>query len=829
MGKSSAVAPESPVMSTTQRFSKLATKDDPEDAFELIEIIGSGSYGEVYKARMKATGSLAAVKLVKLEPGEDLDEVLNEVNFLRSCNHHNIVSYLGCYMKKGSVRGMKTIWIAMEHCGGGSVESAYKGIRGPLTEREISVVVRESLANRVSMVQGLSFLHSCGKLHRDIKCGNILLTETGKIKLADFGVSTQITKTFSKRHTFIGTPYWMAPEVITSEQQGTSYDHKADIWSLGITAIEMAECGPPMFDMHPMRVLFTIPKAPSPTLRGTQWSAEFRDFLRLCLDKDADKRPSADELLQHPFVRESNQASAILVELVERAREAKLARAKRNGAETGNGSDTDGESGKAARDGDDEEEDDDDEDDNEAMSTMRKVDTVKPSVAISKKIAAPEVSPPGSNDRLSPLPEPVSIEPQSSPSRPASRPTSIVSPVSLQSPAQVDKPKSHPSSIAASSSSSSFDRVAIPEPVHGSTQPHFPQQPPPASAPASVPRSSSSSSANVSNSSAAASQEMTRKKAVFKACRHCRLGKRVNCADFLGHILLLGVDDGLFAFDTAEKDAKLVPLSNRRYVQIDCLEDVGFVLSRSGKHDVVSLHETAAGKLSYKKKFETETNIKKIKETKGCDFYKVGRSGHDIFLAVAIQDTLLVMKWAPQPYEKFMKVRQIALDAPIRGMDIAHNSNSGVIQLYITHDSMFKMVNVHDETIEDVSMAPADRDKCGRPVKMISIGPNAYIMCYQNLGVMVTDEDKSKRMVWRNPVVFADNLGTDFFAACGTTILDVWNVHTGKVVHIFETKKDRVRGLYLLRGKEGRVYLQSEEIGKDGQSTFSVLSISQDS
>jgi serine/threonine protein kinase len=124
------------------------------------------------------------------------------------------------------------------------------------------------------------------------------MTDDGQIKLADFGVSTQLTRTFSKRNTFIGTPYWMAPEVITSEQQGTSYDHKADIWSLGITAIEMAEGTPPMFDMHPMRVLFMIPTLPSPTVKSQQWSQDFRSFLKVCLDKNPENRPNASELLK---------------------------------------------------------------------------------------------------------------------------------------------------------------------------------------------------------------------------------------------------------------------------------------------------------------------------------------------------------------------------------------------------------------------------------------------------------------------------------------------------------------------------------------------------
>ncbi|KAG4091952.1 kinase-like protein [Neocallimastix lanati (nom. inval.)] len=239
-------------------------RNTPNQEFEILDHVGTGSYGKVFKARIVKTNELVAIKVIRLEAGEDLSDILNEINFLRSCEHQNIVSYKGCYMRKGNVKGQNFIWIVMEYCGGGSIESGYKLLHQHLEEPEIASVIKECLL-------GLKFLHSCNKMHRDIKCGNILLNDDGIVKLADFGVSTQLSKTFCKRNTFIGTPYWMAPEVITSEQRGTEYDFKADIWSLGITALEMANCHPPMFDIHPMRVLFMIPNLPPPTLENGSW------------------------------------------------------------------------------------------------------------------------------------------------------------------------------------------------------------------------------------------------------------------------------------------------------------------------------------------------------------------------------------------------------------------------------------------------------------------------------------------------------------------------------------------------------------------------------
>ncbi|XP_077958205.1 mitogen-activated protein kinase kinase kinase kinase 4 isoform X9 [Gasterosteus aculeatus] len=277
----------------------LAALRDPAGIFELVEVVGNGTYGQVYKGRHVKTGQLAAIKVMEVTEEEE-EEIKLEINMLKSYSHHrNIATYYGAFIKKGPAGQDHQLWLVMEYCGAGSVTDLVKKTKGNcLKEDWIAYICREVL-------RGLSHLHAHHVIHRDIKGQNVLLTENAEVKLVDFGVSAQLDKTIGRRNTFIGTPYWMAPEVIAcDENPEATYDYRSDLWSLGITALEMAEGAPPLCDMHPMRALFLIPRNPPPKLKSKKWTKRFLSFAEGCLVKNHLHRPTTDALLRHAFIRD---------------------------------------------------------------------------------------------------------------------------------------------------------------------------------------------------------------------------------------------------------------------------------------------------------------------------------------------------------------------------------------------------------------------------------------------------------------------------------------------------------------------------------------------
>ncbi|XP_057715986.1 TRAF2 and NCK interacting kinase a isoform X8 [Corythoichthys intestinalis] len=306
----------------------LSALRDPAGIFELVELVGNGTYGQVYKGRHVKTGQLAAIKVMDVT-GDEEEEIKAEINMLKKYSHHrNIATYYGAFIKKNPPGMDDQLWLVMEFCGAGSVTDLIKNTKGnSLKEEWTAYICREIL-------RGLTHLHQHKVIHRDIKGQNVLLTENAEVKLVDFGVSAQLDRTVGRRNTFIGTPYWMAPEVIAcDENPDATYDFKSDLWSLGITAIEMAEGAPPLCDMHPMRALFLIPRNPAPRLKSKKWSKKFQLFIESCLVKSHGQRPSTEQLLKHPFIRDLPNERQVRIQLKDHIDRTKKKRGERDDTE----------------------------------------------------------------------------------------------------------------------------------------------------------------------------------------------------------------------------------------------------------------------------------------------------------------------------------------------------------------------------------------------------------------------------------------------------------------------------------------------------------------
>ncbi|KAM9728614.1 serine/threonine-protein kinase TAO1-like [Menidia menidia] len=284
---------------------ELFFKEDPEKLFSDLREIGHGSFGAVYFARDIRTNEVVAIKKMSYsgkQSNEKWQDIIKEVKFLQRIRHPNSIEYKGCYLRE------HTAWLVMEYCLG-SASDLLEVHKKPLQEVEIAAITHGAL-------QGLAYLHSHNMIHRDVKAGNILLTEPGLVKLADFG-SASIA---SPANSFVGTPYWMAPEVILAMDEG-QYDGKVDIWSLGITCIELAERKPPLFNMNAMSALYHIAQNESPTLQSSEWTDYFRNFIDSCLQKIPQDRPHSDDMLGHAFLQRERPDS-VLMDLIQRTKDA---------------------------------------------------------------------------------------------------------------------------------------------------------------------------------------------------------------------------------------------------------------------------------------------------------------------------------------------------------------------------------------------------------------------------------------------------------------------------------------------------------------------------
>jgi len=292
----------------TVTLNDLVNKGDPTEVYINPKLVGEGAAGQVYLAVHKDTREQVAIKKMELT-AQNIKLLTSEIHIMKESNQENVVHYYDSY------RVENQLWVVMEFMGGGCLTEILEQFEYvKMNEKHIAWVCQQTL-------KGLQYIHSRHRIHRDIKSDNILLGEHGEIKIADFGYAAQLTKQKTKRQTIVGTPYWMAPELIRGQEYGT----KVDIWSLGIMIMEMAEGDPPYMEFPPLRALFLITTKGIPDLKEpSRWSPTFREFVSLCLEKDAEKRPSADELLAHSFMKQAVGGGEAIVKINQEAKKSAL-------------------------------------------------------------------------------------------------------------------------------------------------------------------------------------------------------------------------------------------------------------------------------------------------------------------------------------------------------------------------------------------------------------------------------------------------------------------------------------------------------------------------
>jgi len=268
------------------------------------EFLGKGVSGTVIRAKVRDINFDVAIKIINQGNQQILTEIEKEINVLKQCRHPNIVAYYGTKIQNDQ------IWIIMDYCGVGSVKDIIKISQDTLTEKQAQYVLKGT-------IKGLLCLHTNNILHLDIKSANILMTDDADVKLADFGVSTQLSHPYLTATQYVGSPLFMAPEVVMKDK----YNNRADIWSLGITAIEMVEGDPPNTDIDCIEKLPLLAERDPPTLKKKKmWSNPFPEFLAALLVKDQNARPSALELQAHPFLL-ATVGKEVMHEILESAKD----------------------------------------------------------------------------------------------------------------------------------------------------------------------------------------------------------------------------------------------------------------------------------------------------------------------------------------------------------------------------------------------------------------------------------------------------------------------------------------------------------------------------
>uniref|UniRef100_A0A671T3Z8 non-specific serine/threonine protein kinase n=1 Tax=Sinocyclocheilus anshuiensis TaxID=1608454 RepID=A0A671T3Z8_9TELE len=811
----------------------LACLRDPAGIFELIEVVGNGTYGQVYKGRHVKTGQLAAIKVMDVTEDEE-DEIKLEINMLKTHSHHrNIATYYGAFVKKSPAGQDDQLWLVMEFCGAGSVTDLLKKTKGScLKEDWIAYICREVL-------RGLLHLHSHHVIHRDIKGQNVLLTENAEIKLVDFGVSAQLDRTIGRRNTFIGTPYWMAPEVIAcDENPDSTYDYRSDVWSLGITALEMAEGAPPLCDMHPMRALFLIPRNPPPKLKSKKWSKKFQTFVDSCLVKNYLHRPSTETLLRHSFIKDLPNERQVRITLKDHLDRTRKRRREKEGTEY-------------EYSGSEDEEDAMNEDEGEPSSIVNlpgesmlrreflrlqqetntqthllqqthSQDNYKRQLLAdrNKRIQQQQEERRRLEDvRINPL---QTLEHKTSHKGQFFEIEIYASSENVGvSPAECSKRQllsARPAAQEPLAPAERAPRTTLITHTHTHThtnrfrdpcvrQPH---------------RKGSVVNVNPTNIRPQSDAPEIRKyKKKFNA--------EILCASLWGVNLLVGTESGLWLLDRSGQGKVYSLISRRRFQQMDVLEGLNVLITISGKKNKLRLYYLSWLRnkvLRNDPEVEKKQGWTSVGELEGCVSYKVVRYEKIKFLVIALRSAVEVYAWAPKPYHKFMAFKSFSsLPQKPLSVDLTVENGQRLKVIYGSHFG-FHAIDVDSGTPFDLYL-PSHIQGVIRPHAIIILPSSSgmeLLLCYEDEGIYIDTYGRITRetvLQWGEMPASVAYLQSNQVMGWGEKAIELRSAKTGSLEGVFMHKK--AQKLKFLCERNDKVFFAAVQSGGSSQIYFMTL------
>uniref|UniRef100_A0A8C2BKW0 non-specific serine/threonine protein kinase n=1 Tax=Cyprinus carpio TaxID=7962 RepID=A0A8C2BKW0_CYPCA len=734
------------------------------------------------------------------------DEIKLEINMLKTHSHHrNIATYYGAFVKKSPAGQDDQLWLVMEYCGAGSVTDLLKKTKGScLKEDWISYICREVL-------RGLLHLHSHHVIHRDIKGQNVLLTENAEIKLVDFGVSAQLDRTIGRRNTFIGTPYWMAPEVIAcDENPDSTYDYRSDVWSLGITALEMAEGVPPLCDMHPMRALFLIPRNPPPKLKSKKWSKKFQMFVDSCLVKNYQHRPSTETLLRHSFIKDLPNERQVRITLKDHLDRTRKRRPEKEETEY-------------EYSGSEDEEDGMNEDEGEPSSivnlpgeSMLRREFLRLQQETHTQTHLLQQTHNQDNYKRQLLADRQKrIQQQQEERRRLEDVTECMS-AGVSSRNQFRYSLCYgdvsPYEQTLSLSVCVCVCVCVCVSVNGRCEPCV-RQPH---------RKGSVVNVNPTNIRPQSDAPEIRK---YKK----KFNTEVLCASLWGVNLLVGTESGLWLLDRSGQGKVYSLISRRRFQQMDVLEGLNVLITISGKKNKLRLYYLSWLRnkvLRNDPEVEKKQGWSSVGELEGCVSYKVVRYEKIKFLVIALRSAVEVYAWAPKPYHKFMAFKSFSsLPQKPLSVDLTVENGQRLKVIYGSHFG-FHAIDVDSGTPFDLYL-PSHIQGVIRPHAIIILPGSSgmeLLVCYEDEGVYIDTYGRITKetvLQWGEMPASVAYLQSNQVMGWGEKAIELRSATTGSLEGVFMHKK--AQKLKFLCERNDKVFFASVQSGGCSQIYFMTL------